>query len=462
MASKNLWPEQIEDVGFALANPRSMNLSEPGTGKTGTAAVLTYMNWIDHGEKTIWVQPNHLRFKNRRELLDFTDFGPEDVEVLEKASETLGPRKRKSEPRANQHTGFIDYIAQSQAKVFVVGFTFFKTYWAELLASHPTINCIIVDEGHLGFKTNDSKATQALYAAMRSVDKYYYMTGSPIDGRLDNVFPHIHLIQPRYYGSYNGFIRQHAGWIDDYGKVTHWVNEEKVSELLKQMSTRRLWKDIHGDQQRDFKRIPVDMMPEMRRLYNEFGELAVLQLEDYMLDGTLPGVATIRARQIIGHPETMGLCKNEVSGKDQMLMGYAEEAEATGGGLVAFASLVPEVERNAKIMREAGLRVGLLHGEVTDKARNLVDQMYQNGELDAISASPAVAATGWNWQRTKHMVYTSLDYQDSNLEQSIKRGERAKREEALRVSLLEYDQSVDQAIWKVVQVKAQLAERVLQ
>ena len=460
-ASKNLWPQQVEDLGFALANPRSMNLSEPGTGKTGTAAVLTYMKWIDDGKKTIWVQPNHLRYKNRRELLAFTDFAPTDVEVFEKATDTLGVRKRKAEPRANQHTGVIDYIASSPAKVFVVGFTFLRRFYAELLAHHPDIGLVVVDEGHLGYKNNGSQTTRALYDLMRSVPDYYYMTGSPIDGRLDNVFPHIHIIEPNYYGSYAGFIRQHAGFIDNYNKVTWWTNEDKVRSILADHSVRRTWKEIHGDQTRDTRIVPVDMMPEMRAAYDEFGNLAVLELENFILDGTNPGVATIRSRQIMGHPETMLLCRNEISGKDQMLMGYAEEAADTGGGLCVFASLKAEVERNAQILRNAGLRVGMMHGDISPKMRDKIDQMYQDGSLDAVACTPAVASTGYNWQRSKHMVYTSLDYQDSNLEQSIKRGERELRDEPLRVSILEYENSVDQAIRKVIAKKDALAQSIL-
>jgi hypothetical protein len=438
-----------------------MNISEPGTGKTGIAAVLTYYYWKEYGQKTIWVQPNHLRHKNRRELIAFTDFLSEDVEVLEKATDTLGPRKRKSEPRANQHTGFVDYIKSSNAKVFVVGFTFFKSYYEWLLECHPEINLVVVDEGHLGFKSNNSKATKSLYDVMRKVKGYYYMTGSPIDGRLDNVFPHLHIIEPRYYGSYRGFLAQHAGFIDDYGNVQWWTNEEKVKELLAKHSVRRFWRDIHGHQERDVQIVEVDMMPEMRRLYDEFGALAMLQLENYLLDGSNPGVAVIRARQIIGHPETMGLCKNEVAGKDEMLMGYADEAASTGGGLVAYASLVPEVERNANILRASGMRVGMMHGGIPPKNRDIIDQMFQAGDLDALSCSPAVAATGYNWQRSKHMVYTSLDYKDSNLEQSIKRGEREARDEPLRVSILQYEDSVDHQIMKIIKAKDELARTVL-
>lgn len=461
MPLKEPWIEQEEDLIVAARQARCMNLSEPGTGKTGTAAILTYWHWFCNNKKTIWVQPNHLREKNRGELYAFTDFKPGEVEVLEKASETLGPRKRKGFPKADPETGFIDYIASSDAKVFVVGFTFLRMHYQHLLECHPEIDLVVVDEGHLGYKTNSSQASQALYRVMEHCSRFYYMTGSPIDGRLDSAFVPIHIINPGYYGSYAGFIRQHAGWIDDYGNVAYWTNEDKVREILRTHSVRRLWRDIHGDQLRDTRIELIGMKPKMREAYDEFGSLACLEVENSILDGTNPGVATIRARQIMGHPETMGLCKGETPAKDDILMGHALDLADYGGGLIAFASLVPEVFRNAKTIAEAGLSVAVMTGDTSDKERNRIDQAYVDGKLDAISATQAVAATGWNWQRTRHMVHTSLSYIDSNLEQSIKRGERELRQEPLRISIFQYENSVDQAIMKVVLAKDELAKSVL-
>jgi hypothetical protein len=103
----------------------------------------------------------------------------------------------------------------------------------------------------------------------------------------------------------------------------------------------------------------------------------------------------------------------------------------------------------------------MMHGGIQPKVRDRLDQMYQNGELDALACTPAVASTGYNWQRSKHFVYASLDYQDSNLEQSIRRGERELRESALRVSILQYEDSVDHQIFKVITKKDNLARSVL-
>src|SRR3546814_9015270 len=58
-------PYQVQDLAFHMANPKSLNLSEPGTGKTPTVCVLAYYHWAKHGRKTIWAMPKSLMEKNK-------------------------------------------------------------------------------------------------------------------------------------------------------------------------------------------------------------------------------------------------------------------------------------------------------------------------------------------------------------------------------------------------------------
>jgi hypothetical protein len=217
---------------------------------------------------------------------------------------------------------------------------------------------------------------------------------------------------------------------------------------------------VYGNQARIYETEMVDMEPKMREAYLEFESSAVLELEESFLDGSLPGVNAIRARQILGCPEMFGICKNEVSGKDQRLEIHAVD-HLEEGGLVVFASLVPEVERCAKIMREAGLKVGVIHGGVSADDRAEIDRAYQAGELDGVCATYITAGVGFNWQRTKTVVCVDLDYGDDSLEQAIRRGERGLRDHPLRVIFMQYKDSIDQHVEKIVKKKAELTHEVM-
>tara|TARA_Y100001001_G_scaffold163782_1_gene193816 strand:+ start:11828 stop:13210 length:1383 start_codon:yes stop_codon:yes gene_type:complete len=452
--SVSLRPHQIEDLAVAIKNKRSFNLSEPGTGKSPTMAALAWYVWSREGAKTIFVMPNSLRDKAVEETVRFSGFTHDEVQVIERVDETLGPRKRKSVPAADQVTGYVNYLDNPDLKVIVVGFTFLKNYWEEILKYHPEVNLVIVDEGHLGYKTYNSKASVELYALMDKVERFHYNTGSPIDGRLDSCFTAIHIVCPQYYGSYNGFLNQHAGFIDDYNKVVFWQNEEKVTEIFNRHGVLRLWKDVHGEQDRNIEIIDdLQMSEKMGEAYEEFSEMACVELDGMFLEGSNPGVATMRARQIINCPHIFGI--DEKTPKQKYVEGLAEP------GTLVFGSMPEEVEKYAEVLRKNDLKVGVIHGGISRKRRNEVDLAYQSGELDVICATAVTAGFGYNWQRTKNIIYPSLDYQDSNLEQSIKRGERQKRDTPLNIYFLEYEKSVDQKVRKIVVKKEQLTETVM-
>ena len=449
-----LRPYQVDDLAVAIANDRSFNFSEPGTGKTPVFCALAWYYWSKRGKKTIIVQPNHLRDKNRLEVLRFSGFKDNEVKVIERVDEYLGPRKRLGNPDAHPDTGYINYLSNPDIKVFVVGFTFLKNNWEELVEYHPEVDLVVIDEGHEGYKTYNSKASVELYRLMDRTKGFYYCTGTPIDGRLDSCFTAIHIVCPQYYGSYLGFQAQHAGFIDDYGKVLFWQNEEKVTEIFNRHGVIHTWEEVHGKEKRHVEIVDdLEMSPQMREAYVEFEEMACVELDGMFLDGSNPGVATMRARQIINCPHIFDI--KERTPKQQYLEGVAQK------GMVVFGSMPEEVEANAEILREQGLRVGVMHGGVSHAKRVEIDEQYRSGELDAICATPAVAATGWNWQRTKIIVFTSLSYSDSNVEQAIKRGEREARDEHLMILFLEYAKSVDQKVRKIVVKKEQLAETVM-
>lgn len=456
-------PHQLEDLQFAAANPRSINMSEPGTGKTPTAVWLTKWYVQDLGKKVVWCQPNGLRKKNLDELYTFGDFQPGEVEILDKSEEILGVRRRKLDRMACQTTGKRDYIKDSQAKVFVVGYKFFSRFWQRLLECHPEIDLLIGDEPHLpgGWTTPTSQSTRAMHGSLRTITGFYPMTGSLLRGKLSNAYPIISAIEPRYYGTYNGFISQHAGYIDDYGRVLYWVNTEKVTEILQKHGVRHTFEEVYGKQARIYETEMVQMEPKMFTAYKEFEEMAILELEQSFLDGSLPGVNAIRCRQILGHPETFGLCEGETSGKDQRLEihGYDHVGE---GGLLVFSPLVPEVERAAKVLEACGLKVGVIHGGVSAERRSQIDQGYRDGEIDAICATYVTAGTGYNWGRTKTIIQLSFPYGDDEVEQAIRRSERSIRDHPVRVISMEYENSIDQKVKKVVAKKAELTNLVME
>ena len=425
--------------------------------------------------------PKSLLAKNRRELLRFTTFDPDDVEILLVDKVSATPAQQRNLARALRGESVriakpllkyqrywprlakgevIDLIAECRAKVILCGFRFHTRFWERLIRSHPDIRSLAVDELHMAYGTTDSQNTQAFYGMMRHCSHFVGMTGTLLNGRLDSVFPAIHVIEPRYYGSYSGFRHQHVAFEDEYGRVLSWKNEEKVGAILIAHSVRHTFQEIYGDEPVEFLPDEVEMNPEMEEVYREFDEQAMLELDDYLLDGSLPGVATIRARQILAHPETMGLCKSEETAKDERLELHVNDAIAKNWNLLIFSVFVPEQERLVRKLKSMGRRVALMNGSTSAVERDRIDEAFQAGEIDDVVGSPDCMAVGWNWEHVDHVIYYSLDYQDVSFLQAYRRASRGNRTTTLWVSIMFYVDSAEERVLDIVKHKSQLANKV--
>jgi hypothetical protein len=470
----SLRPGQVQDLSFGIANERWLNLSDPGTGKTPTTCVWMWYQWT-LGRKSVWSMPKSLLYKNRDELLRFTDFTPDQVEILEidyleaKPSERKRLAERRPQKRFKKYPHYwarlaagevIDLIAESKASVILCGFRYHTRFYDRMIKSHPDILAFGIDEAHMAYGTAGSQNVDALFGMMRHCKAMCAMTGTLLNGRLDSVFPLIHVIEPRYYGSYMGFRQQHVAFEDDYGRVLQWKNEAKVGQILLTHGVRHTFEEVYGKEPVVFLPDKVEMSEAMRESYDLFHDQAMLELEDGFIDGSLPGVATIRARQIMQHPETMGLCQGELTGKDERLLIHVQDAIERGEQMLIFSVYVPEQERLVRLLAKAGRRVALINSNTPTHIRKKIDEDFRAGLIDDVVGSPATMAVGWNWEHVDHVIYVSLDYTDVTFLQAYRRASRGNRTKVLRVTIMEYYNSVDQRVQRIVTEKSILANKV--
>ncbi len=276
--------DQFDDLVWLIRDRKALYLSEPGTGKTIATVLNQWRRWSNDKVRTVWVMPSGLMKKNRDEILRFTDFKPEDVVIVDGTPKQVAKQ-----------------LAQD-GKVLLMGRQRFRLVWEQLPRDFKACD---VDEYHLCFGGGTSKVTAAYHNFLRRAGKdaeTVIMTATLVNGRYDSAWSAIHAMDPRYYPlGYEQFMARHAV-CDDYGKPMFWQDVEKLEKIIGKHSRCRTFKSIFGEQEIVHQMETCALSPKQKKLYDQFEAIAMLELDRFMVDGTNPGVATIRAGQLLDHP----------------------------------------------------------------------------------------------------------------------------------------------------------------
>ena len=439
-----LRPDQIEDLAKLMQNPRWIMGGEPGTGKTPTICVMQRYLWDHHQTGTIWAMPLSLLKKNREEALRFGGWDPADVVIVDGT-----PAQ-------------VQVQMLMPAKVFLMGFARFAKILKE--GKFPErFRAMHTDEHHKGFSGHDSSRTGALYEFMKQQGKWFVpATGTIINGKLDTAYPAIQIIEPRYYGSFDGFKNRHHQLDMWTGKRIGFQDHAHLQEILQAHGSFSKWKDIFGNEQKVIQVELVEMEAEQKVLYKKFEKDALLELEQFFIDGTMPGVAFHRARQIMEIPNhfpdlrfpnskaTVDIIPGRRPGKLERLELHLTDHFTNGTPFVIFAPLIKQQLQIFELCESLGIKTGLLVGASPPRQRAQTDEAFRAGVLQGIVASDQVADAGFNWQfwgpnkqEVGHCIFAALNYVDTTFFQAYRRFLRETRLTPLRITVMKYVDSLD-------------------
>ena len=427
---------------------RYAELSDAGTGKTPTACLYLYAQWHLHGDKTVWIMPTALLRKNREELLLWSEFNPDEVVIVQGT-----PKQRAIQ------------MSAPGIKVYICGFDCFKANWQEMLRLQPRINVLAVDEWHLAFSNHAEfkfgqrkgpQRTLELYAAMRYIKKLLPLTGTMINGRLTSAYPFLQVSCPLAYQTYKNFLHWHTV-MDEFNRPTFWLNHDRLGLILRDHSVRISFSEAYGKEPVHINIERCEMSPKQRKAYDQMHDEAMIELEDSFLTAETEGVKLIRCRQIMQHPHTMDLPESE-DGKVAHAMIHVQDALDKGERIVIFETTIAGQLRLVEAATKQGARAGLINGTVTDKG--YVDEQFRHGLLDVLVCAPICAGIGFNWGFVNHLIFSSLDYQDTTFIQNYRRALRGERTSTLLVTILQYSRSIDQRINNMLNEKSKDRMRV--
>ena len=427
-----LRPYQAQHCAFHITHRASLNYSACATGKTYTMAWLAEYYWKTEQCKTVLINPISLSVKNKDEIVRFTDFAEDEVQIVSGT-----PAKRAVQWK------------NTKAKVFIVGPDLFGKEWEQML---PDVKSILVDESHLAYSGHKSSRTQAFYMAQKKANHITFFTATPIgSGKASSIYYAFCCCAPLVFANFKRFMNYFAIY-NSLGYIIGWRHMDVLGEQLKKFSVGISFKEA-------FKNAAENIVSfetcdfgdsDIEEKYRSMEDDALMELDDRYVEANSGGVKLLRCRQLLECPEVFGL-EPKIRAKDELLKSHLQHIlDGSEKQILVYSAFVAEQERIVRICSEMGLRAGLINGSVVGAARASVAKKFESGEFQVLVASPATMAIGFNFEFVSSVVFVSADYDNSAFHQACFRGNRGTRSTPLPIYILVVNCKVEKKFWKKV------------
>lgn len=427
-----LRPYQAQHCAFHITHRASLNYSACATGKTYTMAWLAEYYWKTEQCKTVLINPISLSVKNKDEIVRFTDFAEDEVQIVSGT-----PAKRSVQWK------------NTRAKVFIVGPDLFGKEWEQML---PDVKSILVDESHLAYSGHKSERTQAFYMAQKKANHITFFTATPIgSGKASSIYYAFCCCAPLVFANFKRFMNYFAIY-NSLGYIIGWRHMDVLGEQLKKFSVGISFKEA-------FKNAAENIVSfetcdfgdsEIEEKYHSMEDDALMELDDRYVEANSGGVKLLRCRQLLECPEVFDL-EPKLRAKDELLKSHLQHIlDGSEKQILVYSAFVAEQERIVRICSEMGLRAGLINGSVVGSARASVAKKFESGVFQVLVASPATMAVGFNFEFVSSVVFVSADYDNSAFHQACFRGNRGARSTPLPIYILCVNCKVEKKFWKKV------------
>lgn len=318
---------------------------------------------------------------------------------------------------------------QHDFKVLIVGVESMSAgsaydYAYDFVAAHENVFCV-VDESHL-IKTHNSARTDRItqigsVCAYRSI-----LTGTPTTSSPLDLFAQFRFLDPDIVG-YSDFYSFKARYAVMGGyENKQIVGYQNLDELMRDISPHTF--QVNAEEVADlppkiYSVREVELTETARRLYNQIKKHKLVEHGGRELIMATALEKLTRLSMLVNGVMAIGESgKYEYdwvgSSKITELMNLVEENPAP---TVIWANGKLEIKHIIEALHHAGHKCAELHGGVHESDRPRMIDMFQNGEVNYMVASPAVGGTGTKLSRARMLVYMSNSFKFVDRKQSEER-----------------------------------------
>ena len=412
MKTAPLFAHQIKSIEFMRHNPRVLDASDPGTGKTRVQIELFAERRAQGGGKALVVAPKSLLRSAWED--DFRKFAPHIVVSVATADKREEAFKQDADVYIINTDG-VRWLATKPA-------SFFKGF-----------DTLIIDELST-FKHNTSQRSKALNKIKKYFKYRYGLTGTPNSNTVTDLWNQIFILDDgqRLGKSFYQFRNavQTPVQVGPHPGMVKWVDkpnvEEAVGDLIKDIVVRHKFEECIDIPENYEYSVPYHMSPKQTKLYKQFEKNAIVQLSDKKVITAVnaAGVMTKLLQIASGASYSEGLSGETYISIDVSRYELVADLVEQRSHSVVFFLWQHQKEHLIKEFEKRGITYTVIDGSVSDKARREAVDLFQKGFYRVILAHPQSAAHGLTLTRGSATIWASPTF---NLEHWLQGNRRIYR-----------------------------------
>ena len=320
---------------------------------------------------------------------------------------------------------------------------------------------LIVDEAH-NMKNRKAAQTAGVRMLATQTGTVYLLTGTPILNRVDELWSPLHVLYPKRYASFWGFVEKHTavyrnryGWVVDGKPTQPVVLRKEIAPLF----LRREKEEVFPDMPRKiYQDVWLDLEGEQQRIYRDIEHQAMTQIDENTTVIT-PGILAqlTRCKQVAISP---GLIGGESTGvKLDALMDIVLGTEQK---VLVFSQYAQAVELAASLMQTAGVKHVTFTGDTPEAERSAVVHQFQTDPtIKVFLATTQAGGVGLTLTAASLVVFLDKHWTPAVNEQAVDRTRPHLQTQPVHTIYLLCRNTVDELVENVLSGKASIIEAVV-
>ena len=310
---------------------------------------------------------------------------------------------------------------------------------------------LICDEVHY-LKTHSSLRTRSL--KLFKTPHRLGLTGTPLDGRLEELHSVFEFIKPNLFPSKSRFLETYAKY-DYWGKITGYVKIDEVKSKIEPYYIRRLKKNVLLDlPDKTYKDEYVELSDEASREYK-----LLAKRKHEITEEKQAVVAVVRCRQFCDFPELLDLPFS--SDKFASLKEILEEVVKENKQKVIIFSQYKKVIDLLEIKLNAFYKILRIDGGVDNKKRQeLCNQFNSDMNVDLMLMTDA-GAVGINLQSASYVIHYDDSYSPSIMRQREDRAHRIGQKNAVTIIRFVCKDTVEERVREIIDTKSDVNKQIM-